>query len=118
MGRSTGTGIRRATGEHGLNDTTKPCKENRTGQHKKSRSHCPAAGSVEKGVKEISNWFKMCCKVWGVDLTPFFKLFLYFYIIYILSIYFIIIFERSTGQKHSSQQKNKQNDLQRSLSKL
>jgi uncharacterized membrane protein len=49
----------------------------------------------------------MCCKVWGVDLTLFFKLFLYFYIIYILSIYFIIIFERSTGQKHSSQQKTK-----------
>jgi hypothetical protein len=62
---------------------------------------------VEKGDKEISNWFKMCCKVWGVDLTLFFKLFLYFYIIYILSIYFICIFERSTGQKHSSQQKTK-----------
>jgi len=40
--------------------------------------------------------------VWGVDLTLFIKLFLYFYIIYILCIYFICIFERSTGQKHSS----------------
>jgi hypothetical protein len=60
---------------------------------------------VEKGDKEISNWFKVRFMVWGVDLTLFFKLFLYFYIIYILCIYFICIFERSTGQKYSSQQK-------------
>lgn len=105
MGGSTGTGIKRATGEHGFNDNKKSCKENRTGQHKKSRSHCPAAGSVEEGAKEISNWFKMCCKVWGVDLTHFFIFFYFFYIIYIHCIYFICIFERSTRQKHSSQQK-------------
>jgi hypothetical protein len=59
------------------NDTTKPCKENRTGQHKESRSYCPATGSVEEGAKEISNWFKVRFMVWGVDLTLFLN---YFYI--------------------------------------
>lgn len=72
MGGSTGTGIERTTGKYGSNDHPKPCKENRTGKYQESSRYCPATGSVEEGVKEISNWFKMCCKVWGVDLTLFF----------------------------------------------
>ena len=111
VGGGTSNSIERTTGEHGFNDNQEPCKENRTGKYKESSRYCPATGSVEEGVKEIVTGLKCVYKVWGVDLTLFFKLFLYFYIIYILCIYFICIFERSTRQKHSSQQKKRHDNF-------